>query len=168
MKWDRKTRILAALLASCNRAWTTTGEAANVAVIVHLSNVTQSLSNSELRDVLLGKINQWPDRRNVTVVERDPGSPVMNAVLRKCLNLSLDDYTRQLIALEFRGKRPPAIKVLRSDDGACSFVFNVPGAIGFVSERSLSLPSCHDQVKILQVSGMDVRAPGYPLTMETR
>ncbi len=165
MNWGRGW-ILAALVSSSTFAGTATREASSVVVIVHLNNPTHNLSNNELRDLLLGRTNQWPDRRNVTLVEREPGSIVTNTVLRKSLNTTLDEYVHQLLALEFRGKTPPVIKTLKSDEGACSFVFNVPGAIGFISDRSMSLPSCLNQVKAIQISGKDFGAPGYPLSLE--
>ena len=139
--------------------------ASSVAVIVHMDNPTEDLSNNELRDLLLGVTSQWPNRRKVIVVEREPGSPVLDTLLHKCLNVTLNEYNRQLLGLEFRGKKPAVIKTLRSDDGACGFVFNVPGAIGFISDGSLSLASCRGQVKVLRVSGKSVGAPGYPLGM---
>lgn len=140
----------------------------SVAVIVHLGNPTQNLSSNELRDLLLGVASQWPNRRNVVVAEREPGSPVLNTLLHKCLNATLADYNRQLLGLEFRGKKPAVIKTLKSDEGTCAFVFNVPGAIGFISDRSLSLAVCSEHVKVLRISGKDPGDPGYPLNMTLR
>lgn len=108
------------------------------------------------------------NRRNVTVVEREMGSPVLETVLRKCLKSSTQEYNRQLLELEFRGKRPVAIKTLRSDDSACAFVFNVPGAIGFIADRSLSSGSCREQVKILRINGRSLGTPGYFLNGDLR
>jgi ABC-type phosphate transport system substrate-binding protein len=135
----------------------------NVAVIVHLDNPTQDLTNNELRDLLLGGTWQWPNRRNIVVVAREPGSAVLETVLHNCLKTNLQDYNRRLLELEFRGKKPVNIKTLTSDAGACAFVSNVPGAIGFISDFSLSSPSCREQVKVLRISGKEPGSPGYLL-----
>jgi len=142
-------------------------QTAGVAVIVRLDNPIQNLSNGDLRNLLLGVTSQWPNRRNVIVVEREPGSPILDTILHKCLNATLQDYNRQLLGLEFRGKKPAVIKTLRSDDGACAFVFNVPGAVGFVADRSLSSASCREQVKVLRIDGKDPGAAGYPLSLDS-
>jgi D-amino peptidase len=58
------------------------------------------------------------------------------------------------------GQKPAVIKTLRSDEVACTFVFNVPGAIGLISDQSLSLASCHEQVKVARARTLLMRFAG--------
>jgi hypothetical protein len=144
------------------------GPLLSVAVIVHMDNPVDNVTDNELRDFLMGVTSQWPNRRNVIVAEREPGSQVLETILRRCVRATAQDYNRQLLDLEFRGKKPAVIKTLRSDEAACAFVFNVPGAIGFVANGSLSLTSCRNQVKIIRVNGKDAGDPGYRLSEASR
>lgn len=134
-----------------------------VAVVVNSSNPLDSLSWAELRDLLQGNLRVWPNKRRITVVQRETGSPTLEAVVRKVLHSSVQEYNRQLLNLEFQGKEPVALKTLHSDDGACVFVNNVPGAIAFISADSTKLPACASQVKIVRVLDHGPSDPEYQL-----
>jgi ABC-type phosphate transport system substrate-binding protein len=126
--------------------------AAPVAVIVNVANSVEEITSNRLRDVLFGNTREWPSHRRITVVQREPGSAVAVSVLKMFLRMSAEEYNRCLLNLQFRGQQPLAIKVLLSDESACNFVFNAPGAIGFVSAESLEKSACLSQVRVLRIS----------------
>lgn len=122
-----------------------------VAVIANVQCPVSELSFRQIRGMLLGDIREWPNHRRVTVVQQDPSGPVAPAVLNFFLRMSAGDYNRHLLRMEFVGSEPPAMKILASDESACNFVFNAPGAIGFVSSGMFDRPSCSSKVKKLRI-----------------
>jgi ABC-type phosphate transport system substrate-binding protein len=120
-------------------------------VIVNQANATLEASVNDLRDVLLGTLRQWPNRRRITVVQRDPGSPVVADVIRSVLGMSVREYNRHLLDLEFRGKGAVPLKAMASDEAVCDFVSNAPGAIGFVPSIALRLPLCRSNIRVLAI-----------------
>lgn len=134
-----------------------------VAVIVNASNPLESLSGNQLRDLLEGNLRVWPNKRRVTVVQREAGSQTLETVVRAVLHSSVHEYNRQLLNLEFQGKEPVALKTLNSDDGACVFVTNVPGAIAFISAESTRRAACDAQVKVVRVQDHGLSDAEYML-----
>ncbi len=122
-----------------------------IAVMVNISNSVNELSANQLRSVLLGNLREWPNHRRITIVQREPSSPIVSAVLRSILQMSVSDYNRYLLNLDFKGQLPVPVKSLISDESACSFVFNAPGAIGFLYAESLAQLPCGTQVRILRI-----------------
>jgi len=101
-------------------------------VIVNVANATPNMSAGDLRDILLGNRREWLIRRRITVVERDADSPTVALVFRSLLGMSVNQYQRYLLELEFRGRGTIPLKVMESDSAVCSFVFNALEAIGFL------------------------------------
>jgi ABC-type phosphate transport system substrate-binding protein len=126
---------------------------ASFEVIVNAANPAPALSANELRDVLLGTRREWPNHRRITVVQRDAGSPVVAAVFRSVLGMSVSEYNRYLLDFEFRGKGTIPLKAMTSDDAICEFVFNAPGALGFVPSQAMAAPSCSSKVRVLPIKG---------------
>jgi ABC-type phosphate transport system substrate-binding protein len=130
-------------------------------VIVNRSNPVDSVSNIELRALLLGKMAQWPNKQPVILVERESTSPTFQRTLKLVLHMSEGEYERWILQEEFRGEKPPLIKTLNSDEGAGKFVFYVPGAIAITDGvPSLALSS---EIKVLRVDGKLPGDAGYPL-----
>ena len=120
-------------------------------VIVNTANTVGELHASQLREVLLGSLREWPNHRRITIVQRDAKEPVVGTFLKLMLGMSVGDYNRYLMNLEFKGKEAPALKTLLSNESACNFVFNAPGAIGFLPASFLGSGPCGLQVKIVNV-----------------
>jgi len=130
-------------------------------VIVNKSNPLESVSNIELKALLLGKTAQWPNKEPVILVERESTSPTFRKTLQVVLHMSEGEYARWVLQEEFRGEKAPLIKTLNSDEGAGKFVFYVPGAIAITDGvPSLALSS---EIKVLRVDGKLPGDPGYPL-----
>ena len=120
-----------------------------LAVVVHKSNPTENLSVSQLRRLFLGTVREWPSHKRVILVHRDAISPVFQALLRTVLHMTAPEYQRHALNLEFRGEEPLSIKILNSNEAACKFVFNVPGAVGIIDAAAI----LNDQVKVVRVDG---------------
>jgi len=154
---------LPALLAMWVATTTPAGLAKDpiLTVIVNKSNPLDSISTSELRALLLGKVSEWPNKQQVILVERESTSPTFQRTLKVVLHMSEGEYERWILQEEFRGEKPPLIKTLNSDEGASKFVFYVPGAVAITD----GVPSLafSPEVKVLRVDGKLPGDIGYPL-----
>jgi hypothetical protein len=130
-------------------------------VVVNKSNPLDSITKKQLRDLLLGEVILWPDKRHVTLVEREAGSRTFQRMLQVVLKMNETEYTRWLLDIEFRAHTPPLIKRLNSDEGANKFVFNVPGAVAITD--GVTGGTVSSQVKVLRVEGKLPGDPEYPL-----
>ena len=120
-------------------------------VIVHRANATVQVSPDELRDVLLGNRREWPNHRRITVVQGDARSALVVRMVRTVLNMSVSEYNRYLLDLDFRGKPPVPLKAMASDEAVCDFVSIAPGAIGFIPPDAAANPACGDKVRVVAV-----------------
>ena len=123
-----------------------------VAVIVNKANPVSNLEITELRRLMLGEIHYWSNQRRVTLVHRDPSSAAYQTSLDLVIHMTAPEYRRFLLNQEFRGEEAVTSKTLRSPDGACEFVFNVPGAIAVVEAEPALLPPCLAWVKVIPVN----------------
>jgi hypothetical protein len=118
--------------------------------IVNVANTVSEMSPNDLRDVLLGNRREWPNNRHITVVRHDAG-PVAAEVVRSVLGMSVGEYTRHLLQLEFQGKGAISLKAMASDEAVCDFVSNAPGAIGFIPSSAMGLPVCQTRIRVLAI-----------------
>jgi ABC-type phosphate transport system substrate-binding protein len=163
----RKTvRCLAAFAAALSALTVTAtsderGSSPALAVVVHKSSPFDGLTSGALRKVLAGELSQWPDSRNVVLVQQAPESPIYQQMLRLILHTDLKAYKRHLIQIEFQGKELPLIKTLSSDEMAIKFVGNVPGAIAVVDYAAVA--GAASRIKVLRIDGKFPGERGYPL-----
>jgi len=102
----------------------------------------------DLRRILLGETSRWPDGRRITVAMRDTGQAERDAVLRLVCSMSDQDFMRYLLHATFRGALQSSPKILETSNGVRRFVFNVPGAIGYVRGDEVDT-----SVKMLRITG---------------
>jgi phosphate transport system substrate-binding protein len=131
-----------------------------VAIIVHKSNPVENLSLTELRQIFLAERSRWPSGRKVTIVMREPGRPEREAVLRQVCRMRDQDFTRHFLSAKFTGATVEEPKLLTSSDGMLKFVFNAPGAIGYV--RAVEVNA---SVKVVRVDGRAPGEAGYKLKL---
>jgi hypothetical protein len=136
---------------------------ASLAIIVNNENPLSELPVGELRRMILGEVTRWPDGRRVTVAMREPGEPERDAVLRLICRMSDQDFTRYLLQATFRGELQGGPKVLDTPNGVRRFVFNVPGAIGYI--RSDEVDS---SVKVLRIAGGVPANAAFGLTLRAK
>lgn len=135
----------------------------NLAIIVNQSNTIDDITLKELRTVFLGERSHWPNGRRITLVMMDPGEPERKAVLRDICRMSETEFSRHFLQGLFTGEVFVSPKTLASPIGVRKFVFNVPGAIGYVRASDVD-----GTVKVIRVNGHAVDDPEYPLRIEAR
>jgi phosphate transport system substrate-binding protein len=129
-----------------------------LAIIVHKSNPVENLTLTELRKLCLAQRRQWDHGRKVTVVLREPENAERAIVLEKIYAMKENDLERYFLQETFTGKILVTPKLLSTAAGVRRFVFNVPGAIGFVRESDLD-----DTIKVIKLEGKSVSDPAYLL-----
>jgi ABC-type phosphate transport system substrate-binding protein len=132
----------------------------SLAIIVNTQNTIDELPLDGLRRILLGETTRWPDGRRITVAMRDTGQAERNAVLRLVCSMSDQDFTRYLLQATFRGTLQTSPKILDTPNGVRRFVFNVPGAIGYVRGDEVD-----GSVKMLRITGTLSEKHAFGLTL---
>ena len=135
----------------------------DLAIIVNKSNQVDDISLANLRKIFLAEQKYWSDQHRVTVVMREPGQAERAAVLRQLYRMSNGDYARYFLHAEFTGEGHGVPKSLSSAAGVRKFVYNVPGAIGYVRADEVD-----GSVKVVRVDGRAPGEIGYPLTLTGR
>jgi ABC-type phosphate transport system substrate-binding protein len=120
----------------------------NLAIIVNTSNPVDSLSLPELRKVFLGERSHWPNGRRITLVMMEPGQAERQTLIHEVCQMSEKDLRQHFLHGLFTGQVFVSPKTLSSPVGVRKFVFNVPGAIGYVRATEVD-PS----IKVLRVDG---------------
>lgn len=131
---------------------------AEIAIIVHRSNPVDNLTRAELRQIFRLERQSWPSNKKITVVMRDSGQAERTQMLRALCSMSEVDFARHVLQATFRGDAASPPRTISTADGMRRFVFNVPGAIGYVRGNELD-----DTVKVIRVDGKLPGEPGYAL-----
>ena len=119
-----------------------------LAIIVNQSNPVENCSFDELRKIFLGERSHWPNGRRITLVMLDPAQPERKVVLREIYGMSEKDLNNHFIQGVFTGSVLASPKTLASATEVRKFVFNVPGAIGYVRGSDVDA-----SVKTLRIDG---------------
>ena len=135
----------------------------NLAIIVNQTNPIDDLSLKELRTVFLGERSHWPNGRRITLVMMDPGLAERKTVLRDLCRMNETEFSRHFLQGLFTGEVFVSPKTLSTPTGVRKFVFNVPGAIGYVRASDVD-----SSVKVIRVDGHRVEDAAYPLRIEGR
>jgi len=138
-------------------------ESEPLAIVVNRSNPLTEISLADLRRVYRGQRSRWSNGRRVTLVMRDTGAVERDAILRSLYGVAEVEYRRTYLQAIFSGEASDAPKTLASSRGVLRFVYNVPGAIGYVRARDVD-PS----VKMLRIDGRLPGEPGYRLEVSAR
>jgi phosphate transport system substrate-binding protein len=133
----------------------------NLAIIVNTTNPLDALSLPELRKVFLGERSHWPNGRRITLVMMEPGQPERKALIREVCQMNESDFSRHFLHGVFTGEVFVSPKTLASPVGVRKFVFNVPGAIGYV--RATDVDS---SVKVIRIDGRLPNDKEYSLRVE--
>jgi ABC-type phosphate transport system substrate-binding protein len=147
--------LSAALLAP---ATPTTGQPPALAVIVHRSNPVENLTFSALRQIFMLDTQTWPHGRKITVVLRDKGQPERTDAIRIICGISEHDYERHILFRTFQGSVNIGPRAIQSAPAMLRFVYNAPGAIGYVNAGDVD-----GSVKLLRIDGLLPEDAGYPL-----
>jgi len=132
----------------------------DLAIIVNKSNPTEALTLAELRNVFLAERSRWPNGRKITITMLDSGNPERDAVLRTIYRMREADFNRNFLHARFTGETTEEPKLLASPNNMVRFVFNAPGAIGYVRASNLD-----SSVKVLRIDGLAPGEPGYKIKL---
>ena len=136
------------------------GAEPTVAIIVNQSNTVDNLSMAELRKIFMGERSHWPNGRRITLVMMDPTQPERKVVLREIYGMNEKDLNQHFVQGVFTGAVSVSPKTLGTTGEVLKFVFNVPGAIGYVRAEEAD-----KTVKILRVDGRLPDDTDYKLRM---
>jgi ABC-type phosphate transport system substrate-binding protein len=134
-----------------------------LAIIVNRSNSLDSLSFSELREVFLGSRNYWSNGRRITLVMREPGEPERKTILSDVCGMNEIQFKTHFLRGLYTGEILVSPKTLATPTGVREFVFNVPGAIGYVRMGDVD-----SSVKILRIDELLPDEKGYKLHVQLR
>jgi len=135
----------------------------NLAIVVSLSNPVENLSMAELRRIFLGERSHWPNGRRITLVMMEPGQPERAVVLRDICQMNETDFNNHFLHGVFTGEVLVSPKTLATPVGVRKFVFNVPGAIGYLRVSDLD-----SSVKAVRVDERGPEDKGYKLRVPPR
>jgi ABC-type phosphate transport system substrate-binding protein len=156
--WILAAFALVVLIAAVRPTAVRARDAEPLAIVVNRSNPLSEISLADLRKLYRGQRSRWSNGRRVTLVMRDPGTPEREAILQTLYGVDEDAYRRGFLQAVFTGAANGAPRVLASPNGVLRFVFNVPGAIGYVRASEVDAT-----VKTLRVDGRLPGEAGYRL-----
>jgi ABC-type phosphate transport system substrate-binding protein len=132
-----------------------------LAIIVNRSNPVDSLSFGELRKIFMGERNHWQNGHRIAIAMLDYGQPERRAVLRLIYRMDENRYQDFLLRGMFRGDVFVAPKTLSSPTIVRKFVFNAPGAIGYLRASDVD-----QTVKVVRIDGLLPEDKGYRLQID--
>jgi ABC-type phosphate transport system substrate-binding protein len=132
-----------------------------LAIVVNRSNPIDNLSFGELRKIFLGERNHWQNGHRIAIAMLDYGQPERRAVLRLIYRMDENGYQNFLLRGMFRGDVFVAPKTLSSPMIVRKFVFNAPGAIGYLRTHDVD-----QTVKVLRIDGLLPQDRGYRLQID--
>jgi ABC-type phosphate transport system substrate-binding protein len=132
-------------------------------IVVNRSNPVNGLTFPELRKIFLGQRSHWTPDRRITLVMREPGEPERKAMLQDVYGLSEDQLKTHFLHGLFTGEILVSPKILATPSGVRKFIFNVPGAIGY-----LRLSDVDASVKVIRIDELLPGDRGYKLYLQSR
>ena len=124
----------------------------NLAIVVNLTNPVNGLTTADLRRVFMGERGHWQNGRRITLVMLEQGWPERNAVLGSIYHMDETEFNNHFLHGLFTGEVFVSPKTLSTPEGVRKFIFNVPGAIGYLRASDVD--------KTVKVIRIDERLPG--------
>jgi ABC-type phosphate transport system substrate-binding protein len=132
-------------------------------IVVNRSNPVDNLSFTELRTVFLGDRSHWTNGRRITLVMREPGEPERRAILRDVCGMNEDQLKTHFLRGLFTGEILLSPKILATPAGVRRFIFNVPGAIGYLRAADVDA-----SVKVVRIDNFLPGDKGYRLRTQSQ
>lgn len=132
-----------------------------LAIIVNRSNPVENLSFTELRRIFLGERSRWPNGHRVIVTMMESGNLERQAILREVYHMTEHGYQDHFLKGTYTGDIPVSPKTLSSPAILRKFVFNTPGAIGYLRASDVD-----EAVKVVSINGHLPDNPKYELRIE--
>ena len=140
----------------------TPGATEPLAIVVNRSNPVDDLTSQELRKIFLGNRSYWANGRRITLVMREPGELERNTILRDVCGMNEDQLKNHFLHGLYTGEILVSPKILSSPMGVRKFIFNVPGAIGY-----LRIGDVDPTVKVVRIDEFLPEDKGYKLRVQT-
>jgi ABC-type phosphate transport system substrate-binding protein len=134
-----------------------------LAIVVNRSNPINNLSFSELRKIFLCERNHWSNGHRIAIAMLGYGQPERETVLRLIYRLDENGYQNRLLRGMFLGDVFVAPKTLASPVILRKFVFNAPGAIGYLRASDVD-----GSVKVVRIDGLLPDDKDYRLQIDER
>ncbi len=134
-----------------------------LAIIVNRSNPVDGLTLAELRRIFMLETQTWPHGRKITLVLREKGQPERGEAIRLICGVSEADYDRHVLYQTFSGLVGWGPRSILSSSAMMRFVFNAPGAIGYVPSEAADRTT-----KTLRINNLLPGDPQYPLRRRGR
>lgn len=122
--------------------------AGDIAVIVNPENQINSITQRDLRKILLYEKTFWKNGSRIFLVLRESGSREKKILMKKIYKMNDEELKKLWLSKLFKGEIPSPPKIVHSDQSMKLFVERVPTAIGFIDSDLTD-----DTVKILRVDG---------------
>jgi hypothetical protein len=94
---------------------------------------------------------------------REKGQPERAEAIRLICGIAEAEYERHVLLQTFRGSLGPGPRSIQSVSAMLRFVFNAPGAIGYIPADEID-----SSVKVLRIDGLRPTEPAYPLRRSNR
>jgi len=120
-----------------------------LAIVVNRSNPEDNLSLVELHKIFLGERSHWTNGRRITLVMRLPGDSERKTIVRDVCGMTEEQLKLHVLHGLFTGEILVSPKILTSPEGVRKFIFNVPGAIGYLRMSDLDAT-----VKVVSVENL--------------
>ena len=137
----------------CLCAWVTLSMtpcfAHHMALVVSKDNSVQNVTSAHLAKLLKGEVKKWADGKDVVLVLH--GNSPDEMVTLEHLNKMTADEVKAMVA-----SHKDSIRTVATDADVIQAVASTPGAVGFVSERSIT-----DQVVVVRIVGKLPMEAGY-------
>jgi len=132
-----------------------------LAIVVNRSNPIDNLSFTELRKIFLGERNHWSNGHRIAIAMLDYGQPERRTVLRLIYRMNEKGYQDYLLHGVFRGDVFVVPRTLASPSTVRKFVFNAPGAIGYLRASDVD-----GSVKVVRIDGLLPEQKDYRLQID--
>ena len=147
-----RTAALMLLMVATAAARPAQGQSGDIAVVVHPAVNVDNLTLADLRRILLGDREFWPEGERVTLLLRAPVARERDVAVREVCQMSEAQFRQHWIAKVFRAEAPTGPKIVYSAQMALDLLARTPGALTFVEASAVPKGA-----KVVRVDG---RAPG--------
>jgi ABC-type phosphate transport system substrate-binding protein len=134
-----------------------------LAIVVNRSSPIEKLTFAELRSIFLGNRSHWANGKRITLVMREPGDGERKTILREVCGMNEDQFKTLFLRGLYTGDILVSPKILSTPTGVRKFIFNVPGAIGYLRASDVD-----ETVKVVRIDELLPGEKGYRLQVPTQ
>lgn len=128
-------RTFSCIIAFCLFTFNVSAQETTLTVIGNAKGVPSSLKMTELKSVMKGEKQRWPDGTKIVIALMKTGTPIGQNSAKKLYKMTGDELNKFWLALVFQGK-VTAPTFFTSVAELENFISQTPGAIGIISKPS--------------------------------